>query len=168
MSTSERVYKALLLAYPKEFRREYGWQMAQVFGDLCREAQRRGGVLGLAKLWVRTVLDLVKTAFAERSSGHTNDKETIVRDYKLAGLGFLLLLAPLYFVSASLLKYRLGVGFLFDPLDRAFLSDLERLHVFNLVSPVVFLGGLGLALALNVYAVLRLNDGREDGAIVVP
>ncbi len=31
---------------------------------------------------------------------------------------------------------------------------------------MVFLGGLGLALALNAYAVLRLAVGREDGVIV--
>ncbi len=54
---------------------------------------------------------------------------------------------------------------MFDPLE-ALLSDPERLRVFNLVSPVVFLGGLLLALILNAYAVLRLNVGREDGAIV--
>jgi hypothetical protein len=41
-SVSERVYKALLVAYPKEFRRAYGLQLAQVFKDLCREEQRRG------------------------------------------------------------------------------------------------------------------------------
>lgn len=35
LSISERVYGALLVAYPKEFRNEYGPQMAQVFEDLC-------------------------------------------------------------------------------------------------------------------------------------
>jgi hypothetical protein len=55
---SERVYEALLLAYPKEHRREYGSLMAQTFGDLCREQQRRAGLFGLALLWGRTVLDL--------------------------------------------------------------------------------------------------------------
>jgi hypothetical protein len=45
-------------------------------------------------------------------------------------------------------------------------ADPRRQHVFNLVSPVVFLGGLVLALALNAYAVVRLNVGREDGVIV--
>jgi hypothetical protein len=64
-----------------------------------------------------------------------------VNDHKLAGLGFALLLAPLFFVSASLLEYGLGVGILFDPLE-SFLSDPQRLQVFNLISPVVFLGGL--------------------------
>jgi hypothetical protein len=88
-----------------------------------------------------------------------------VRDYKLAGAGFILLLAPLYFVAASLLKYGVGVGFLFEPLEY-FLSEPGRRQVFNLVSPVVFLGGLGLALALNGYSFVRVGVGREDYAIV--
>lgn len=65
-SVSERVYEALLAAYPKEFREEYGPRMMQAFGDLCREELRRGGAFGLARLWVRTIPDLVKTAFVER------------------------------------------------------------------------------------------------------
>jgi len=40
MSRSERVYRVLLLAYPRKFRREYGPQMEQAFGDLYREARR--------------------------------------------------------------------------------------------------------------------------------
>ncbi len=71
-----------------------------------------------------------------------------MNERSLAGIGFVLLLAPLYFVSASLLKYGLGVGLLFDPLE-AFLSISQRREIFNLVSPFVFLGGLGLAMALN-------------------
>jgi hypothetical protein len=162
---SERIYKALLMAYPKEFRSEYGPQMAQAFRDLCREELGRGGTAGLARLWVHTLLDLVATALAERSSGRASNKEAIMKDYKLAGIGFALLLAPLYFVSASHLKYGLGIGLLFDPLE-ALLSLSQRREVFNLVSPFVFLGGLGLALALNAYAVLGLSVGKEDGAIV--
>ena len=84
-------------------------------------------------------------------------------DRRLAVVGFLLLLAPLYFVSASLLEY--GLGFLFDPLE-AFLSVAGRRIVSNVVSPLVFLGGLCLALALNTYAVARLNVRREEGSIV--
>ena len=162
---SERAYKALLVVYPKEFRRAYGAQMAQAFRDLCQEELRREGTIGLVKLWVRTVLDLVRTALAERSSEHANNEEVVVRGYTMAGIGFILLVAPLYFVSASLLKYGMGIGLLFDPLE-AFLSVAQRRDVFNLVSPIVFLGGLGLALALNIYAVLRLNISREDGMIV--
>ncbi len=88
-----------------------------------------------------------------------------MQDRRLAVVGFVLLLAPLYFVSASLLKYGLGVGFLFDPLE-AVLSVAGRREVFNLISPVVFLGGLCLALALNVYAATWIDVSREDGTIV--
>lgn len=166
LTLSERLYKALLAAYPEEFRSEYGPWMAQAFRDLCQEELRRGGMFGLVKLWIRTILDLATTTLVERSSGHTNGKEAVVKHYKLAGVGVALLLAPLFFVSASLLKYGLGIGLFFDPLDRAFMSDPERLRIFNLLSPLVFLGGLGLALALNVFAVVRLNISREDGTIV--
>lgn len=65
-SRSERVYEALLVAYPREFRREYGPHMAQVFRDLCREKQSNGAY-ELFRLWARTLLDLMATAFAERS-----------------------------------------------------------------------------------------------------
>jgi hypothetical protein len=47
MSRSERVYRVLLLAYPREFRRECGAEMVQAFGDLCREEKRRGGSSGV-------------------------------------------------------------------------------------------------------------------------
>ena len=77
-----------------------------------------------------------------------------------------MLLSPLLFVASSQLKYGLGVGLLFDPLESILLSDPERLRTFNVVSPVVFLGGLCLALALNAFAVFRLRVSREGGAVV--
>lgn len=165
LTISERVYKALLAVYPKGFREEYGPQMVRDFRDLCLEELESGGVAGFARLWGRTALDLATTALVERSSSRANDEEVVMNERSLAGIGFVLLLAPLYFVSASLLKYGLGVGLLFDPLE-AFLSISQRREIFNLVSPFVFLGGLGLAMALNAYAVLRPSVVKEDDAVV--
>ncbi len=164
---SERVYRVLLAAYPREFRREYGAQMRQVFGDLCREELRKEKKLGLVRLWIRTVLDLGRSALLQRTGDldGPDGKEVGVNDHKLAALGFALILAPLFFVAASLLEYGFGVGFLFDPLEY-FLSEPGRRYVFNLISPVAFLGGLGLAVAANLYAVVRLSVGREGGAVV--
>jgi hypothetical protein len=88
-----------------------------------------------------------------------------VYDRKLAVVGFVLILAPLYFVSASLLEFGLRVGFLFDSLE-TFLSVAGWRAVFNAVSPFVFLSGLCLALALNTYAVVRLDVRREAGTLV--
>jgi hypothetical protein len=81
----------------------------------------------------------------------------------LAWLGLVLVIAPLYFVSAALLKYGFGVGALFDPLAALF-ADPGRLRFLNLVvTPVVFFGGCLLALALNLFALLgiRVEDGRR-------
>ncbi len=168
LSFSERVYRLLLVAYPERFRREYERQMIQVFGDLCRRECRRVGTLGVIRLWISTLLDLGVSALGERGRefGRIMGKEVIVGNYRLAGIGFALLLAPLFFVSASLLKYGLGIGLLFDPLEHSIFSDPQRLRVFNLVSPIIFLGGLGVALALNTHALLRLSVSREDGALV--
>jgi len=165
MSRSERVYGMLLRAYPGEFRREYGPQMEQAFGDLYREARERGGKGGIALLWALTISDLARTAVAERSTPRADHEEVAMYDRRLAVVGSVLLLAPLYFVSASLLKYGLGIGFLFDPLE-TFLSADGRRAVFNAISPFVFFGGLCLALALNTYAVAQLNVSREEGTLV--
>src|SRR5215210_7210758 len=170
MSRSERVYR-VLLAYPREFRREYGPRMEQAFGDLYREAYERGGRRGIALLWALTISDLARTAVEQRITPRADHEEVAMYDRRQAVVGALLLLAPLYFVSASLLKYGLvlkyglGICFLFDPLEAIF-SGAGRRVVFNVVSPFVFLGGLCLALALNIYAVARLNVRREEGTIV--
>ncbi|HET9221216.1 MAG TPA: hypothetical protein VFO07_01865 [Roseiflexaceae bacterium] len=64
---SERLYRALLYLYPKEFRAAYGQHMRLTFRDACRHAYRRGGVGGLLVLWLPTLLDLFKSAIEERS-----------------------------------------------------------------------------------------------------
>jgi hypothetical protein len=148
-----------------DFRRECGPQMEQVFGDLHREAYERGGRRGIVLLWALTISDLARTAVAQRIRPRADHEEVVMYDRKLAVVGSVLLLAPLYFVSASLLKYGLGIGFLFDPLE-TFLSVAGRRVVFNAVSPFVFLGGLCLALVLNTYAVARVNVKREAGTLV--
>src|SRR5215213_6776146 len=99
---SVRLYKVLLRVYPKQFRRDYGWEMEQMFRDLYRE--QRGGRSGLVLLRIRTLSDLVPTAVAKRIMSRLNDREAVMQERKLAVIGFALLLTPLYFVSASLLK----------------------------------------------------------------
>ena len=80
----------------------------------------------------------------------------------LAWIGSALLLAPSYFVAAAILKYGFGVGLFFDPLA-VFFANPQRLRFLNLVlTPVLFFGGSLLALALNLYAVLRRRA--ENGA----
>lgn len=64
---SERLYRTLLVAYPKKFRRQYGEQLEQAFGDLCREEVEQRGKRGLLILWIRTLGDLAISVFSVRS-----------------------------------------------------------------------------------------------------
>lgn len=62
---SRRSYMRLINIYPKEHIAEYGDAMVQVFTDQCREACQKQGFLGLSILWLRTIIDLGKTAVDE-------------------------------------------------------------------------------------------------------
>ena len=68
VGTSERAYRWLLRAYPRELRDGYGDEMARCFRDLCREELEDSGGLGLAALWARTLPELFYTALKERST----------------------------------------------------------------------------------------------------
>jgi hypothetical protein len=68
VGTSERAYRSLLRAYPRELRDEYGDEMARCFRDLCREELEDGGGLGLAALWANTLPELLYSALKERST----------------------------------------------------------------------------------------------------
>jgi len=63
VSLHERVYRLLLVAYPKEHRREYGDAMAQLLRDRLRD---EGGGLRTVLFWAQIAADLVRTALSER------------------------------------------------------------------------------------------------------
>ena len=83
VSGSERIYGALLAAYPKEFRRAHGGEMAQVFQCMCHEEVVSGGRGALTRLWVRTLWDLLATAPAERTKRALGWSMLVVSSSKL-------------------------------------------------------------------------------------
>ena len=62
---SNRIFCGLLYLYPARFRREYGYDMAQVFRDDVRGTYHESGVWAVTGLWMLAFVDLVKTAVAE-------------------------------------------------------------------------------------------------------
>jgi hypothetical protein len=54
MSFSEKIYRLLLGAYPRDYRDRYAQPMEQLFRDRLREVH---GLAGLAALWGRTLAD---------------------------------------------------------------------------------------------------------------
>lgn len=59
---SVRLYRLLLAAYPRAFRRVYGEPMAQLFRDTALAAHRRRGLRGLAAVWWATAGDWAASA----------------------------------------------------------------------------------------------------------
>ena len=68
LALSNRIYSLLLYLYPTTFRREYGYEMAQVFRDDTQQTLRECGLTGLLRLWLKIAIDLNKTAFMEHLS----------------------------------------------------------------------------------------------------
>lgn len=79
-------------------------------------------------------------------------------------LSALLMFPAVYFIGASLLKYGLGISFFFDPLE-IFYTSKEVLWWFNIISPAVFLFGLGLPIILNLFVMLSIKIWKENSNI---
>ena len=65
MLLSKRLFQLMLLAYPREFRLEYGPEMTQLFRDCYRDIQS-GGAGTAVGFWLRTIADVIRTAPVER------------------------------------------------------------------------------------------------------
>ena len=81
----------------------------------------------------------------------------------IIGLG---LSAPaLFFVVASLLKSNFGVSQPFS-LFESLLATPDRLRLFNIISPIVFVGGLIAGVIVNLYPQIEMQLRRDQGRLV--
>lgn len=81
---SKRLFRLMLLAYPREFRLEYGSEMTQLFRDCYRDVES-GGLVGF---WLRMIYDVLRTAPRERLETLGKDSETM-KNLKTDAIGFL-------------------------------------------------------------------------------
>ena len=99
---ADRLYAALLRAYPASFREEYAGEMRAAFRSRWREERRARGFLGVARLWLAVLLDTLATA--ARTQG-----EMLARDLRYAWRS--LSGRPSWpFTAAALLTLALGIG----------------------------------------------------------
>jgi hypothetical protein len=67
VSASERWVRLLLLLYPADFRDELGDALVETYKDRARDALNRGGILRLAAVWVRALVDSLRNGPGERA-----------------------------------------------------------------------------------------------------
>ena len=73
-SLPERFYRALLRTAPTGFREAHGADLAELFGDLYREALRTGGVPAALSLWLRSTRSLIVCVFAAYWAGARRER----------------------------------------------------------------------------------------------
>lgn len=64
---SERWFRLLQRLYPPDFRDDMGDAIVETYRDRARDALRRGGMLRLAVVWVRALLDSLRNGSGERA-----------------------------------------------------------------------------------------------------
>ena len=114
VAASARLYEALLVLYPRAFRRRYGAEMRRDFRELSREGLAEGGATELARVLAQALLDLALTALEERSTMLAKNAHSLSVDPRMvvgaiaasllvvvgAAVGASLLQQPMYQASA--------------------------------------------------------------------
>ena len=67
LNVSERWFRLLRWLYPPDFRDEMGDAIVETYRDRARDALRDGGILRLAALWVRALVDSLRNGPGERA-----------------------------------------------------------------------------------------------------
>ena len=117
-----------------------------------------GGMTAMSKAALHNILRNVLTGAWRKQPGQEPPYATA------AGIGFILLLAPFYFVSASLLN-QWGITWFFAPIEH-WLSRPGQAAAFNIISPVVLLGTLLCSVLLNLATLISVGREEEAGGTV--
>ncbi len=134
-----KIYSLLLLAYPRQFRREYGSQMILLLVDCQRDARTTSA---RRRLWLRTVFDLIRTAPREHLNNFKEENKLMRKlhtDLVAIGACILLILGALLLLSygrshqvSSILLF----GYALDAI--VFTGVLGNLIVFLLIKLTTF------------------------------
>jgi len=128
------IYTILLLAYPREFRREYGSQMVLLLLDCQRDARTAPA---RTRIWFRTLVDLVRTApreHLEKIRKENNFMRNLRTDLLAIGGCILIILAALLLLNygrSHQVSSILVFGFALDAI--AFTGVVGNLIVFLLI-----------------------------------
>ena len=84
---------------------------------------------------------------------------------QIALFSAILIFPAFYFVLANILNSYLGIDFLHHPLTYIY-SDPKGSAIFNLLSPIVFLGGVCAAAFLNIYTLFNMTIRKNQDTLI--
>ena len=109
------VYRAMLFAYPREFRSQYGTAMQQVFRDRCHEIARAGSASSWFKFGLSSTSDWIGSTMRERraASGQHSGVRKVVQEWAVTLLMFLFVTTTMvqaYVVPTGSMENNIMVG----------------------------------------------------------
>lgn len=166
------------LRMEKAWTQEHLAQAAGVATRTVQRAEHRGHcsaetILAIAGALDVDVAQLLAPSTAHDDAGHINGRSPTPFGHFTARLllrqltapqraawSFVALLPAAYFATANILYYRLDIPILYLPL-RSLLGTEMTGTFFNLISPILFMGGLAWAILVNLDTLLsmRLTPG---------
>ncbi len=179
-SLSERVYRQLLRLYSPNLRRDAATELESVFRDAYRDARTNKGLLGLAGLWLRTLLDLILTTIPERLGrfeGRTRrdshpispstrqekeSMETFLQDVRYA---LRTLRKSPGFVAVAIISLALGIGAnttIFTIINAVFLNPLPVEEPSRLVNMYTSDEGIAGEFIANPVSYPNYRDFRDQ------
>jgi len=103
MLRAQKLFQLILFVYPRDFRRDFGPEMVQVFRDCYRTEEKKNGLFVTGRFWLFTIWDLARAAPKEHldNLGKGNSLMNNLRRDALALLGCIAIIA----VAFLLLSY---------------------------------------------------------------
>jgi hypothetical protein len=129
----DRLYRALLKLFPREFRGDFGDQMADDFNDQREDAARAGGPRRVRMLWLRTFVDALHRAPREHLDILRRDAGYALRLFRRRpGMTASALLTLTIGIGLTAAVFSVAYGVLWQRLP---LPDGERLVHLTEISP---------------------------------
>ena len=156
---SEKVYRRLLFVYPKEYRREYGELMVQLFRDRMR--RDGGGFRGLL-VWMQMIFDLVVAAFKEHKEGSEMTKRRM-----WIGAGLVAVLLAGVVGASTILAQSKGVTVISTAHDFRTFSDDGASALADAMRQAVEEGAIDQEAADEIVRVFDERRAEEAGEMMV-